>query len=314
MTIYEESKAQWEKVKHKGPKAILSYFKTYYLLPTIVIIAIVVGVIYIVYTSVTSLPYGFYGMLVNAGSYEQEAISQEFTEYASLDPTQEDIYVDASTSMDLNGTSQYDMGTVQKVATVMMAGDLDIFGANYDVFANYAGNGNFSDLREVLSPEQIERYEDYFYYVDMAVIRANEDAIYGDSSDTGEDTADAEAQSATADTDVESSGVEAAGTGTASESADASHNIADASDASAEDPYSAVFGNDVNSSYGLAEDFVAPDPSTMEEPVPVGIILSDAPYLEENSLYIGTVAVVGIPQNAPRMEAALKFIDFLFQE
>lgn len=38
------------------------------------------------------------------------------------------------------------------------------------VIKNYANNTTFIDLREILTPEQISKYEDYFYYIDQAVI------------------------------------------------------------------------------------------------------------------------------------------------
>ena len=75
----------------------------------------------------------------------------------------------------------------------------------------------------------------------------------------------------------------------------------------------ALYTTAAESSVGSADQFVKPDPSSMKDPVPVGIILSDASYLNSTGAYTGTVAILGITQNTSRSDEALRFIDFLNQ-
>ena len=71
-------------------------------------------------------------------------------------------------------------------------------------------------------------------------------------------------------------------------------------------------------SYNL-EEYTAdyPDPTHPEEmgdPIPVAIYLTDCKKLENQFVFLNPPAVLGIPVNSPRKEAALQFLDYLFQE
>lgn len=59
--------------------------------------------------------------------------------------------------------------------------------------------------------------------------------------------------------------------------------------------------------------FVQPDPDEMEEPVPVGIIVTDAPQIADSGAYTDTVVIYGIMQNATHVENAASFLDYLWQ-
>ncbi|MCI2049244.1 MAG: hypothetical protein LKJ76_05925 [Lachnospiraceae bacterium] len=58
--------------------------------------------------------------------------------------------------------------------------------------------------------------------------------------------------------------------------------------------------------------FESPDPSTMKNPVAVGIILTDAPYFGSTDLYQSAVPVVGIVTNTAHLDIAQKAIDYLW--
>ena len=45
--------------------------------------------------------------------------------------------------------------------------------------------------------------------------------------------------------------------------------------------------------YEKKDSFQRPDPSKMQDPVPLGIIVTDAPYIQKNELYPETVAILG---------------------
>lgn len=64
----------------------------------------------------------------------------------------------------------------------------------------------------------------------------------------------------------------------------------------------------------LAAQFVRPDPDTMEEPVPVGIIVTDAAQIAGSGVYTDRVAVLGFVQNSEQHENAALFLDYLFEE
>lgn len=57
--------------------------------------------------------------------------------------------------------------------------------------------------------------------------------------------------------------------------------------------------------------FVLPDPSGMEEPVPVGIVVSDAAVIEELALYPDTVCILGYAGGGNTEKAKL-FLEYLY--
>lgn len=59
------------------------------------------------------------------------------------------------------------------------------------------------------------------------------------------------------------------------------------------------------------EDFVMPDPAKMQKPIPVGIVLTDAPWLKENALYQKTTPIFGFAVKSERQDAAKSFLKFL---
>ncbi len=56
------------------------------------------------------------------------------------------------------------------------------------------------------------------------------------------------------------------------------------------------------------------EPSLMEDPIPVGICVSDTPVIVSAGCYEGKNAIIGIPGNTPRLPAAIQYIQFLDQD
>ena len=59
------------------------------------------------------------------------------------------------------------------------------------------------------------------------------------------------------------------------------------------------------------EDFVMPDPEKMQTPIPVGIVLADAPWFEENALYQKTTPIFGFAVKSERQDEAKSFLEFV---
>lgn len=64
----------------------------------------------------------------------------------------------------------------------------------------------------------------------------------------------------------------------------------------------------------IAEAQTHRDPSTMEEPIPVGIFVDDSPFAEKSKAYLGVVPIYGISSTSQRVEASKLFLNFLFDE
>ena len=64
----------------------------------------------------------------------------------------------------------------------------------------------------------------------------------------------------------------------------------------------------------IAEAQTHRDPSTMEEPIPVGIFVDDSAFAQKSKAYLGVVPIYGISTTSQRVEVSKQFLDFLFDE
>lgn len=62
------------------------------------------------------------------------------------------------------------------------------------------------------------------------------------------------------------------------------------------------------------EEFKAPDPSTMEKPVPVGLILRESPKLASWGYYQNTVPILGFPAGSEHLKEAKQYADWLWEK
>lgn len=61
------------------------------------------------------------------------------------------------------------------------------------------------------------------------------------------------------------------------------------------------------------EDFKLPDPTSMKDPIPVGVILSDSTYLKDNSLYQKTVPIFGFTNTGKHGNRAKDLLTILLK-
>lgn len=278
-----------------------------------------------------------------------EAAGAAFAEAAGLDDEKQKIIVDTSATFNPNDQSQFSMAQNAKIAALYQSHDIDAMVADPGVFTYYALNGSFVDLRDVLDDETLAAYEaaGQVYYIDQHVQELLDQTDYGEleemslgadetiansdtlrksdaSSDANAETSAAaaadeqaagDAQAAGTDGAVEESPVAAnAGNSSGDTGAETSDDASTAGDSTSEtlDEMSAFAANLM----GLAtvqprEDFEMPDPEKMQKPIPVGIVLTDAPWLEENALYQKTTPIFGFAVKSERQDAAKSFLEFL---
>lgn len=277
-----------------------------------------------------------------------EAAGAAFAEAAGLDDEKQKIIVDTSATFNPNDQSQFSMAQNAKIAALYQSHDIDAMVADPGVFTYYALNGSFVDLRDVLDDETLAAYEaaGKVYYIDQHLQELLDQTDYGEleemslgadetiaNSDTlrksdASSDANAETSAAAAAEEQAAGDAQAAGTdGTVEESlvaADAENSTGDETATGAEtsddasttaetlDEMSAFAANLM----GLAtvqprEDFVMPDPEKMQKPIPVGIVLTDAPWLEENALYQKTTPIFGFAVKSERQDAAKSFLEFV---
>ena len=350
MSLREDFEKEKRKLSRLSFGGKLQYIFDYYKF-WILGVVVLVGLAWSVGSTIFhNKPTGFYAMLLNAGGTDlsgqaDEAAGAAFAEAAGLDDEKQKIIVDTSATFNPNDQSQFSMAQNAKIAALYQSHDIDAMVADPGVFTYYALNGSFVDLRDVLDDETLATYEaaGQVYYIDQHVQELLDQTDYGDleemslgadetiaNSDTlrksdASSDANAETSAAAAAEEQAAGDAQAAGTdGTVEESpvaANAGNLSGNAGAETSDDASTTSETLDEMSAFaanlmGLAtvqprEDFVMPDPEKMQKPIPVGIVLTDAPWLEENALYQKTTPIFGFAVKSERQDTAKSFLQFL---
>lgn len=336
MAFRDELQKEKKKLSRLSFGEKLQYIFDYYKF-WILGVVVLVGLVWSVGSTILhNKPTGFYAMLLNAGGTDlsgqaDEAAGAAFAEAAGLDDTKQKILVDTSATFNPNDQSQFSMAQNAKIAALYQSHEIDVMVADPGVFTYYALNGSFVDLRDVLDDETLAGYEasGQVYYIDQHVQELLDQTDYGDldemslgadetiansdtlrkpdaSSDAGAET------SAAAATDAQAAAAEEMSEHQTDAEQSTGAAASDNKTAETLDEMSAFAANLM----GLAtvqprEEFVMPDPAKMQKPIPVGIVLTDAPWLEENALYQKTTPIFGFAVKSERQDAAKSFLKFL---
>ncbi|MCM1126362.1 MAG: hypothetical protein NC429_07805 [Lachnospiraceae bacterium] len=177
--VQDEIRQQQQKLKGRPFKEKLQYFWYYYKIHTIVILAVIFFGITLIHDITSAKDYIFYGVMLNAVQLSEEGMENAFSEYAGLDADTYECFIDTSSTLSYRTATQYDMATSQKLIALVQTKDLDAAVFDSEVYNNYANNGLFLDLSTVFTAEELQKYEDYLYYIDKAEVdRADEDTDY----------------------------------------------------------------------------------------------------------------------------------------
>lgn len=181
MTIRETIKAQEKSIKNRTAKERFSFFWEYYAFKTFAaLLALVLTVAFII-SMVTQKQYAFTGVFFGAQSLPgAEDYLTDFAQTANIDLT--DYTLTVQTNPDIRMDQQISTEIYQHMETfsAMVAGQsVSCFAGNPDLFLYYAYLGYATDLRTVLSQQELDALTPYLYYVDMYLIQAQEEADDG---------------------------------------------------------------------------------------------------------------------------------------
>lgn len=173
MAVMDEFKKEREHLKHGTFKEKLNYFWYYYKFHTIITVICLVIIGFFIYNAVTKKEYVFNTAFVNAGSVTD---TREFTELTAeaLNIDTEKCALDLDNSMFIDPDNPNDEATyysIQKLSALLMTYDVDTTIMNSETHRSYAYTGIYADLREILNPEQLEKYSPYFFYIDNSVCK-----------------------------------------------------------------------------------------------------------------------------------------------
>ena len=171
MPVMDEFKEEREQIKNGTFKDKLKYFWCYYKWHTFIGIVAIAFVILLVRDITSQKDNAFFAAMLNSLSQESESpLISEFADYAQIDLDKYHVLIDGTMTIEENATDELSVASAQRMMVYTASGELDVIVGGEDIFPNYAYNDMFHDLRDVLSEEQIAKYEPYFYYIDRAVM------------------------------------------------------------------------------------------------------------------------------------------------
>lgn len=180
-------KADLEQAKHifktGTPKEKAEYIWDYYKIPIIAILILIYLIVNIIHSHLTAKDYVLQGIFLNALAETEtvQELEDGFLEAYPIDQNKEDIFLDTSIYY-LPDSDQTSLETsyqaIQILSVRIAAGEIDFIAAETPVLTEFAYDGYFSDLSEVLSDEQYKKYEPYFLYYDKAVMEELSDVDY----------------------------------------------------------------------------------------------------------------------------------------
>lgn len=171
MALIDEIKAERAKLKGKTPKEKFHYYWYYYKFHFIITIICLSTLGVFIYEMATQKKSQFNVAFVNAATVaEAGEFNRAITEALNIDTDNYEIRIDDSTFIDeVNQSNENNYYAIQKLSVLMLTSDLDVTIMNTSLIRSYAYMLAYEDLRDVLSEEQLKKYEPYFYYIDYAV-------------------------------------------------------------------------------------------------------------------------------------------------
>lgn len=196
MDEFKEERAALKNASFKEKwQYFLDYYKWYVIGGGITILLVCLFIKDIV----TAKDYALYGVFLNTFPYQNEdgtevctTLTDEVAQLLEIDTDKYQVSIDDSLSIgetsstDITGYTANEVSytSEQKLMVYIAAGDVDFIAADSTTFLKYATNETFYDLREVLTPEQQEKYEKYYYYVDMEEVRSADAASLNGTFDS----------------------------------------------------------------------------------------------------------------------------------
>ena len=164
MPVMDEFKEERETIKNAPFSKKLEYFKDYYLMKTIiaVVVAAILGSFLFSYFSKKET--ALYVTLVNFSEVQDPAgMIAPFAQEA-INTKKEEIFLDSSSyiSSDMNEVNfiKYGYEDEQRLFSMVMTGEMDLFISGGDVLERYAAQEWFEDLRTVLPEADLMKMDE----------------------------------------------------------------------------------------------------------------------------------------------------------
>lgn len=166
----EKPKTEREKLKELHGKDKIWYLVHYYGLQTIVALAIIGIISFLIIHYVTQKDIALEIMAVNAMQSEDNPAGDSgyyngFLKENGLDPDKSEVLVSSNLGASANENDGASAESIQMIQSRFMTQSVDVFFADYDFFYSLGEFDYLADIREYLPEELLEKYKDDLVYV-----------------------------------------------------------------------------------------------------------------------------------------------------
>lgn len=172
MTSTEAMIYQLKNLKGKPFKQKVEHIVTYFWMPIVVTLVILIGLVSYIVHLVTMKDTVLNVMCLNA--YCDNALAtayvNDFAEKAGIDLEEYEVLISTDLTLDDQDLSAA-YNTAQVIVAQVAAHAVDLIAGDLETANRYFYQEMFWELDQILTPEQLEAYSDYFLYADMAVVR-----------------------------------------------------------------------------------------------------------------------------------------------
>ena len=166
----EKPKTEKEKLKELHGKDKVWYLVHYYGLQTMVALAIIGTISFLIIHYVTQKDTALEIMAVNAMQSEDNPAGDsgyynDFLKENGLDPDKSEVLVSSNLGASANENDGASAESIQMIQSRFMTQSVDVFFADYDFFYSLGEFDYLADIREYLPEELLEKYKDDLVYV-----------------------------------------------------------------------------------------------------------------------------------------------------
>ena len=159
----EEPKTEREKLKELHGKDKIWYLVHYYGLQTIVALAIIGTISFLIIHYVTQKDTALEIMAVNAiqsadNPAGDSGYYNDFLKENGLDPDKSEVLVSSNLGASANENDGASAASIQMIQSCFMTQSVDVFFSDYDFFYSLGEFDYFTDIRECFSEDVLEKY------------------------------------------------------------------------------------------------------------------------------------------------------------
>ncbi len=170
MTAREAHKEQWNKLKDKPLKDKLKYILTYYWAAILGVICVIAFAVSWISGVLLQKDAALSGYLLNGmtnSSYPGN-LAQEFMEHQQIDSNVYDFKLTTDTIYSSAEFSDTSIVILESIVVQVAAGELDFVVTDLHTYPTLSAY--FTDLRTILTDEQLQKYRPYFVYVEQEAL------------------------------------------------------------------------------------------------------------------------------------------------